>query len=138
DAGLADPTARISLAETMDVGARHRGMRHPDLLVGPALLLRTGCKRLPEQRPLRAESRAAAVFQVRGHVPPLDAEVRMCPVVGREGKYLAGLHLRIVGGVLAQSGKPLRAGARAEPEQREAADKGAARDGAVNAHLRTP
>ncbi len=39
-------------------------------------------RRLAEQGPLRAIRRAAGVREIGGHVPPLDAEVRMRAVIG--------------------------------------------------------
>ena len=44
DAGLADAAAGEGFAVSMGIGAGHRGVAHPDLLVGPAFLLRA---RLP-------------------------------------------------------------------------------------------
>ena len=40
DAGLADAAARKGFAEAMGVGAGHRGVAHPDLLIGPAFAVR--------------------------------------------------------------------------------------------------
>ena len=72
DAGLADAAAGKSFAGSVGIRRRHRGVAHPDLLIGPAFLLRAGPRRLTKQGPLRAIGGAAGVHQIRRHVPPLD------------------------------------------------------------------
>ena len=90
DAGLADAAACKCFADAMGVGARHGGVAHPDLLVGPAFLLRARRHRLPEQRPLRAIGCAARIHEVGGDVPPLDAILRMRAVIGGKRQHPAG------------------------------------------------
>src|ERR671937_1174573 len=81
DTCLIDATARESLSGAMAVGARDGGMRHPDLLVGPAFAVGTWRHRLAKQRPLRAIGIAGAVCEVRRHVPPFDAIAGMRTVI---------------------------------------------------------
>src|SRR5947209_17003997 len=111
----------------MGLGARDRRMRHPDLLIGPAFALRSRLRRLAEQRPLQAASRTAAVDQVRREIPPLDAKLRMRPVIGWEGEGLSRCDLRKAIGRLAEAGIALRMCAARESECGEAAGEGAAR-----------
>src|SRR6185437_8210195 len=92
DAGLADAAACKGFVEAVQVFARHRGMTHPELLIGPSLLLRAGFQRLAKQGPLRAIGVAGCVVEIGGDVPPLDAEIRMRAEIGRKGKGPAGNH----------------------------------------------
>ncbi|MOA49313.1 hypothetical protein D3C78_1721750 [compost metagenome] len=66
------------------MGAGDGGVGHPDVLVGPPLLRRAGLEGAAEQRPLDTPVAALLVHQVGGDVPPLDTEIRMRAVVGRE------------------------------------------------------
>ena len=90
DAGLANAAAGKRFAVSVGIGTRHRGVTHPDLLVGPAFLLGARLHRLTKQRPLRAIGNARRIGKISGHVPPLDPVARMRTVIFREGKDLAG------------------------------------------------
>ena len=82
DAGLANAAASKCLANAMGIGAGDGGMAHPDLLVGPALLRPARRDRLAKQRPLGAIGNATGISEIGRHIPPLDTEFRMRPVVG--------------------------------------------------------
>src|SRR5579859_3726840 len=88
NARLPNAAAGKRLAETVDIGARSRGVRHPDLLIGPAFRLRTRRHRLSEQRPLRAIGGASGINEVGSDVPPFDAEVRVRAVISRKNELL--------------------------------------------------
>src|SRR5262249_58030337 len=109
------------------VGAGDRGVPHPDLLVGPAFELRAGAHRLPEQRPLRAMGRAGGIREVRGHVPPFDAEFRMRTVIEGEDEVLAGHDRRKTVSRLAQSSETLRTRPAPKANRKRATDERAAR-----------
>src|SRR4030081_693618 len=102
-------------------------MAHPDLLIGPSLLLCAGPRCQTEQGPLRAAGRAGGIHKVRRHVPPLDAKVRMRTMIGRKRKCLAGSDR---GEPLAAHATPRKAlrqrGFAAEREKKRAACEGAA------------
>ena len=134
DAGLTDAAARERLADAMRIGPGHRRMAHPDLLVGPAFLRRPGCDGLTKQRPLRAIGGAAAVGEISGHVPPLDAKRRMRAVIGGKCKRPAGNDRRKSVGGFPEPGKALRESLAAESGEECAADETAAGDRAASAH----
>src|ERR1700738_1937055 len=111
----------------MGIGARGSRMAHPDLLIGPSLLLRAGLHRQTEQGPLRAQGCAGGIDKVRRQVPPLDAKLRMRTMIGRKGKCLAGSDSGESLAADAKPGKALRKrGFAAEPQNERAARKGAA------------
>jgi hypothetical protein len=82
--GLADAAAGEELGVEMRVLGGEAGVAHPDLLAGPAVALRPGFGRLPEERPLHAVVAALGILQRRGQVPPFDAVLGMRAVVGGE------------------------------------------------------
>src|SRR6185437_1781216 len=138
-ASLTDAAAREGFAEAMGVGARDRGMSHPDLLTCPALPLWPGLRRLTEQRPLDAVGIAVAVFEIGGDVPPLDPIVGMWPVIGWKRKAAARHDGRKSGDVVAEASKDLRPrGARTEAESGEPDRKRAPRKSGPSAHWQTP
>ncbi len=108
DTGLADAAARECFAAAVDSRARRSGMPHPDLLVGPAFLLRARRHRLPKQRPLHAIGGARGIPEVRRHVPPLDAILRMRAMIGWKCQHAPGHHGCKSFGVAAETGKALR------------------------------
>ena len=130
DAGLADAAARKGFADSD--GCRRASPRHgPSRSAGwpSPRCCAPGCSGLTKQRPLRAIGRAAGVHEIRGHVPPLDAKLRMRAVIGGKRKALAGHDGCKSFRVLAEPGKALRA--RALPpsaEQRRAPPAKARRD----------
>src|SRR6185437_6260902 len=135
DAGLADTAARKGLVEAVQVFARHRGVAHPELLIGPSLLLGAGFQRLTEQGPLRAIGVAGCVVEIGGDVPPLDAEIRMCAEIGRKGKGSAGNHVCKSFRRMVEATKALRPGWPArEAEHKRGARKGAAAEDGSIAH----
>src|ERR1700750_654723 len=91
----------------MGVGASHCGMRHPDLLIGPAFLACARCQRLPEQRELRAIGGAGVISEICGDVPPLDPEIRMRAMVLGKREAFAGDDLGIAARISAEPGKAL-------------------------------
>jgi hypothetical protein len=126
-AGLPDAATGEGFAGAVVIRRRHRGMAHPDLLTGPALLLRVWFHGLAKQGPLHAECRAVPVDEIRRHVPPFDPVIRVGAVVGRKRKHLAGNDVRKSFAVGAEPGKALR------PRQRaaEAGGNGGAGEGAA-------
>src|SRR3954465_2422437 len=99
-------------------------MRHPHLLIGPALALRPRLRRLAKQRPLQAASRAAAIDEVRREIPPLDAKLRMRRMIARKGECLSRRDLGKAVGCLAEPGIALRARAADCRERGDAAGEG--------------
>jgi hypothetical protein len=88
--------------------AGDRGVTHPQLTAGKAVIGSAGRHRLPEQCPLHTVSRALGILQVRREVPPLDPIVGMRAVIRRKGDRPAGNDARETTHVLAEAGKPLR------------------------------
>src|SRR3569832_1653380 len=110
----------------MGVGPGHRGMRHPDLLAGPARALRSRPRRLPEQGPLQAVGLSIGVVEIGGDIPPIDAEVRKRTVIPGKAEQLAGRYLRKAVAVFAEAREALRARPGVEPGEHEAGRKGTA------------
>jgi hypothetical protein len=125
--GLPNAASGEGFAEAMGVGARDRRMPHPDLLIGPSCLLRTGRHRLTEQCPLHAIAGSRCIRKISRHVPPLDAKFRMRAVVGGKDKFLTRNHRRKALAVHAKPGKSLRPRSLLRQRQKQrAAGKGSA------------
>jgi hypothetical protein len=115
------------LAESVGISAGDRGVAHPYLRVGPALLLGARPHRLSKQGPLCAIGHAGGINEIGGHVPPLDPVVGMRTVICGEGECPAGRDggESGVGGI--ESGIALRPRAPvAKPEQQCATHQDAA------------
>ena len=123
-----------ALGEAMRVGARHRGMCHPELLAGPAFELWAGSGRLAEQRPLHAERGSVGAREIGRHVPPLDAKLRMRSVISGKDEMLAGHDLCKAVCGLAKPGIALRARMAGEAERKRRAQERAARERAASVH----
>src|SRR5258708_2260498 len=137
DAGLADAAAREGFAVAVGVGACHGRVAHPDLLIGPAFLLRARLYRLAKQGPLRAMGGAGRIHKISRHVPPLDPEVRMRAVIFWKTENLARSNRRKPFAAHAKPGKTLRQSAlAAKPDEREAGREGPAGYRGVIAHWR--
>src|SRR5579883_791923 len=108
DAGLAYAAAGKGLAEAMGVDAGDRSMPHPDLLIGPSFRLRARMHGLAKQGPLRAIGRAIRIAEIGGHIPPLDAKIRMWAVIGGKDEFSVGSNGRKAVSAHPQSGKALR------------------------------
>jgi hypothetical protein len=109
DAGLADPAARERLGKAMGIGAGDGGMAHPDCwLAQPSW-----------GRPPRSPGETASIARHRPrharreigrHIPPLDAEFRMRPVVGGKCECPARHDCRKSIRAFTKPGKALREG----------------------------
>ena len=76
------PHGAVAAADEHEVGAGGGGgVGHPRLRRGPSLKRPFGRERRPEQRPLDAVVAPVLAAQVRGQVPPFDAEIFVRAVV---------------------------------------------------------
>ena len=130
------PPRENRLAEAVGVGARHRGVRHPDLLIGPAFAFRPWLCCLTKQSPLQPAGRLAAVDKVRGEIPPFNPKIRMWSVISGEGEHFSRRDLRKAIGRLAEPGIALRARTACKGERSDAA--GMRAENPITAHWQTP
>jgi hypothetical protein len=106
--------ARVALEAVVALRPGQAEVGHVDLpaLPGIARGFRTGrADRGAEQGPLGAVVPALIVHEVGSQVPPLDAEIRMSAVVGRELEPAARFGLAVALGGLRQD-REIRAGPR--------------------------